>query len=157
LPEALTGQGEIRVASLPASLLEGVQHVNRLFKLCHVHHPMLDMRMDSNLVDTLPNARHGLPVGWHQATLDSAQVVAGSPPSFWGKVQQILEGGPNPDKYLIRQGPVYKWVYSSASDGMSGVAGNRPGGIRPEPTEQDASLWMHQGRRPKNNPPALDR
>jgi hypothetical protein len=60
-----------------------VQHVDRLFKLRHVHHPMFDIRMDSNLVDTLPNARYGFPVGWHQTTLDSAQFVAGSPPSFW--------------------------------------------------------------------------
>src|SRR5947208_7394224 len=57
---------------------------------------MFDVRMDSNLVDTLPNARHGLPVDRHQTALDSAQLVAGSPPSFWGKVQQILEGGPQP-------------------------------------------------------------
>jgi hypothetical protein len=68
---ALLAKGDIVLAGLLGFLLEGMEHINGLLKLCDVEHTVRIVGLEAQLVGPLPNDGHRLKIAWFVAALNS--------------------------------------------------------------------------------------
>src|SRR5438067_12056312 len=81
----MPGEIEVILPCPPHPLLEGVKNVDRLGELGDVEDAVLCARVDSDLLDARPDARHRLPIVRLQAALHSPELESGDLPGTSGK------------------------------------------------------------------------
>src|SRR5436189_5787584 len=104
----MPGEIEVILPCPPHPLLEGVKNVDRLGKLGDVEDAVLCTRVDAELLDARPDARHRFPIVRLQAALHSPELESGDLPGGVWKAPDLVSGVPEPDQRLFGHGPLYK-------------------------------------------------
>jgi len=97
-----------------------MQHVDTLGMLAHVQYSMLHRCMYPNLVDTMTDRGHRLPVMRIIAELNQIQLVTGFSASIFREVTEFSQGRADKVQFLSRHFGVYNYLYNKSSPLVTG-------------------------------------
>src|SRR5712691_2986022 len=106
--QALPGEIEVVLRRASRSLLKRVQDVDGLGESRDIEHAMLRARVNADLLDAEPDARHRLPVVRLQPTLDAPELEPCDLPHVVRESPDRLSGVPEPDQRLLAHASAYK-------------------------------------------------
>src|SRR2546430_14822268 len=88
---AMPGEIEVILRCPSRPLLERVKNVDRLGELGDVEDAVLCTRVDADLLDARPDARHRFPIVRLQAALHSPELESGNLPGGHGTIYKNLD------------------------------------------------------------------
>jgi hypothetical protein len=103
-------QLQVTLASLPCLLFESVKDINAIREFRYVDHTMLSACVDTQFLDSHPNAGERFPIIRLEALLDSPQLEASHPPGANREGLKVRSGRAGPNEPLVHEVGVYKYL-----------------------------------------------
>src|SRR5882672_1785995 len=127
---AIPALGQVQVAfqGLRSSLLERMQHVDRLRKRRNVEDPVFKPRSNPDFAHARTDSQHRFPVVGFEPLLNPAKLKSGSSPSWTWEPPQVRPRRTKPEEALVRHAQVCKYSYtlSTIAGGRITTASSRP-------------------------------